>query len=259
VTKKRVFLALLSLAAYAGAHAAEREPVEEYRWSLPKGFPKPAVPTDNPMTEAKVELGRYLFYDTRMSMNGKSSCATCHKQELAFTDGQAVSIGTTGDSHSRSAMSLVNIAYSAALTWSNPQLTKLEEQALIPMYGAHPVELGLKTGAGFFKMFAADPRYRILFERAFPTAKIDSRSKTLLLPLRVLREASFLRGRRMTVIIIKATTTLCRTPPSAVRLCSSISTFRVFAVTVDSISAMPQFQKRQQSVQSTSTTLASII
>jgi len=135
----------------------------------------------------------------------------------------------------------------------------LEEQALIPMYGAHPVELGLKTGAGFFKMFAADPRYRILFERAFPTAKIDSRSKTLLLPLRVLREASFLRGRRMTVIIIKATTTLCRTPPSAVRLCSSISTFRVFAVTVDSISAMPQFQKRQQGVQSTSTTPVSII
>ena len=72
------------------------------------------------MTAAKVELGRYLFYDKRMSVNGKSSCATCHKQELAFTDGRAVGVGATGELHPRSAMSLVNVAYSAALTWSNP-------------------------------------------------------------------------------------------------------------------------------------------
>jgi cytochrome c peroxidase len=48
-------------------------------WNLPKGFPKPQIPADNPMTEAKVEVGRYLFYDTRLSVNGKSSCATCHQ------------------------------------------------------------------------------------------------------------------------------------------------------------------------------------
>jgi cytochrome c peroxidase len=44
----------------------------DYQWNLPKGFPKPYVPADNPMTAAKVELGRYLFYDTRMSVNGKA-------------------------------------------------------------------------------------------------------------------------------------------------------------------------------------------
>jgi cytochrome c peroxidase len=59
---------------------------EGWEWTLPKGFPAPGVPADNPMTLAKVELGRHLFYDTRMSVNGRSSCATCHKQELAFTD-----------------------------------------------------------------------------------------------------------------------------------------------------------------------------
>ena len=68
-------------------------PRSDYQWNLPKGFPKPYVPADNPMTAAKVELGRYLFYDTRMSVNGKASCATCHKQELAFTDGRAVGRG----------------------------------------------------------------------------------------------------------------------------------------------------------------------
>jgi cytochrome c peroxidase len=139
-----------------------------YSWNLPKGFPKPYVPTDNPMTEAKVELGRYLFYDTRLSVNGKSSCATCHKQELAFTDGRAVSEGTTGQRHSRSAMSLVNVAYSGSLTWSNPGMTKLEEQALVPMFGDHPVELGLQKDNGFLRTLDAEPRYRDLVGRAFP-------------------------------------------------------------------------------------------
>lgn len=137
-------------------------------WNLPKGFPKPSVPAENPMTVAKVELGRYLFYDVRMSVNGKASCATCHKQELAFTDGRAVGVGATGELHSRSAMSLVNIAYSAALTWSNPQMSRLEKQALVPMFGEHPVELGLREGDGFLPMLRSDAKYKVLFERAFP-------------------------------------------------------------------------------------------
>ncbi len=141
---------------------------QAYQWNLPKGFPKPYVPADNPMSEAKVELGRYLFYDTRMSANGKASCASCHKQDVAFTDGRAVSAGATGELHSRSAMSLVNVAYGAALTWNNPQLKKLEDQALIPMFGDHPIELGLREGDGFLPMLRSDSKYRVLFERAFP-------------------------------------------------------------------------------------------
>src|SRR5579862_6375088 len=73
---------------------------QSYPWNLPKGFPQPYVPVDNPITPAKVNLGRFLFYDTRLSVNGKASCATCHKQELAFTDGRAVSVGATGEAHS---------------------------------------------------------------------------------------------------------------------------------------------------------------
>src|ERR1700759_3272967 len=104
----RVALAVgcLAVSAWIGRAA------EPYRWELPKGFPRPYVPADNPMTEAKIELGRRLFYDARMSVNGKGSCATCHRQELAFTDGRAVSIGVTGQWNARSAMSLVNVAYS---------------------------------------------------------------------------------------------------------------------------------------------------
>jgi cytochrome c peroxidase len=168
--RARLILGLLDLAIFGQlAFPAQLESAAAYAWNLPKGFPKPAVPADNPMTAAKVELGRYLFYDTRMSANGKSSCATCHRQELAFTDGRAVSIGTTGEPHSRGAMSLVNVAYSAALTWSNPQLTALEDQVLTPMYGLHPVELGLRSGDGFLPRLQSDPKYGVLFERAFPS------------------------------------------------------------------------------------------
>jgi cytochrome c peroxidase len=53
-------------------------------------------------------------------------------------------------------MSLVNVAYSAALTWSNPEMTSLEKQALVPMFGEHPVELGLREGDGFLPMLRSD-------------------------------------------------------------------------------------------------------
>lgn len=161
-------LVVSTIAAWRPTPVKAAEAGDSYSWNLPKGFPKPPVPADNPMTSAKVELGRHLFYDTRLSVNGKASCATCHKQELAFTDGRAVGVGATGESHSRGAMSLVNIAYSAVLTWSNPEMRKLEDQALVPMFGEHPVEMGLRKGDGFLAMLGADAKYRVLFERAFP-------------------------------------------------------------------------------------------
>jgi cytochrome c peroxidase len=163
--RKRSLAALLLFAVMA---LAVPDAGETYPWNLPKGFPKPYVPADNPMTQAKVDLGRYLFYDTRLSVNGKTSCATCHKQELAFTDGRPVSVGATGELHPRSAMSLVNVAYSGALTWSNPGMKSLEEQALLPMFGDHPVEMGLPKGDGAAAMLRADSTYRPLFARAFP-------------------------------------------------------------------------------------------
>jgi len=165
----RLSFLLLMLAAFDRyAVSAEADSGQAYSWNLPKGFPKPYVPADNPMTAAKVELGRHLFYDTRMSVNPKASCATCHRQEFAFTDGRAVSMGATGQLHTRSAMSLVNVAYSGALTWSNPRMTKLEDQLLAPIFGEHPVELGLRNGDDLSQMLRVDPKYQGLFARAFP-------------------------------------------------------------------------------------------
>ncbi|MDZ7630249.1 MAG: di-heme enzyme [Gemmatimonadaceae bacterium] len=114
-----------------------------YRWNLPVGFPTPVVPAVNPMSDAKVELGRHLFYDTRLSANNRFSCASCHRQSAAFTDGRAVAIGSTGELHPRNSMSLANVGYASVLNWANPNMAQLEQQALIPMFGEHPVELGM--------------------------------------------------------------------------------------------------------------------
>jgi len=139
-----------------------------YPLTLPRGFPKPAIPPGNPITEARVLLGRYLFYDKRMSLNGTTSCATCHRQELAFTDGRAHAVGATGQTHPRSAMSLVNIAYNGAFNWSDPTVHSLEEQALKPMFSTDPIELGLNViQADFLQLTQSDPVYRPLFSRAF--------------------------------------------------------------------------------------------
>ncbi len=141
----------------------------DFEWNLPRGFPRPPVPADNPMSVAKVELGRHLFYDKRMSINGKESCGSCHRQVLAFTDGKAHAEGTTGQPHPRSSMSLVNVAFAPLLTWANPTLDSLEEQALTPMLGEEPVELGLKgREQQFLNVVRRDSVYLRLFPQAFP-------------------------------------------------------------------------------------------
>ncbi len=142
---------------------------EAYQWDLPQWAPEPIVPPDNPMSREKVELGRHLFYDKRLSSDASMSCATCHQQEKAFTDGKARSEGVDGTLGGRSAMSLVNAGYLPVLTWMNPNLNSLEIQSLIPIFGEHPVEMGMAGREELlFERLKAEPRYRKLFTEAFP-------------------------------------------------------------------------------------------
>lgn len=144
----------------------------EYNWNLPEWTPKPVVPENNPMTAAKVELGRHLFYESRLSINGEYSCASCHKQSLAFTDGKPVGVGTTNEKHPRNSMSLANVGYSPVLTWANPLMTSLENQSLIPIFGEHPVEMGMVgKEQGIIEWMQSDPQYHQMFAEAFEEEK----------------------------------------------------------------------------------------
>lgn len=142
---------------------------DSWEWNLPEGFPEPAVPDDNPMSAEKVELGRYLFYDVRLSGNETQSCGSCHKQELAFTDGLAHAEGSTGDIHRRSSMGLSNIGYASGLTWASLSVRTLEDQALLPLFGEDPVELGMAgQEETLMARLADDPDYPAMFAAAFP-------------------------------------------------------------------------------------------
>ena len=143
---------------------------EPWVWDLPVGIPEPRVPDDNPMTVEGVELGRFLFYDKRLSGNETQSCGSCHQQELAFTDGLALAEGSTGEIHPRSSMSTANAGYQATLTWANSAVVLLERQALVPMFGEFPVELGLNADneEELLSRLRADAMYPDMFKAAFP-------------------------------------------------------------------------------------------
>jgi len=164
-----LLLILLLVGAGCGSSDAASAP-EEWVWDLPEGRLPPRVPADNPMSKAKVELGRFLFYDKRLSANETQSCGSCHQQELAFADGLAQAEGSTGEIHPRNSMMLANAGYAASLTWANDVLDRLEEQALVPMFGETPVELGM---AGMedelLRRMREDERYPEMFAAAFPT------------------------------------------------------------------------------------------
>lgn len=150
--------ALLSLAA-----AADHKP------QPPLGMPPFSWPSANPYSIAKVELGRFLYFDKRLSADDSVSCASCHDPRFAFTDGSAVSKGIKGQTGTRSAPTILNRAYALAQFWDG-RAGSLEEQAQGPM--ANPIEMGnthnaivdrLKTIAG----------YRPLFGKAYGTGEID--------------------------------------------------------------------------------------
>src|SRR3984885_774023 len=161
-------LLFFGLAQPANAQGTRPPPFD---WHLPRGFPIPAVPADNPMSAPKVALGRRLFFDTRLSVTGRYSCASCHDPRLAYTDGRAVAVGATGAPLRHSAMSLLNVAYNLSYGWQRPQVTSLELQMLQPLFSHHPIEIGMAGRAHtVIATLAADPQYPTQFRAAFAGA-----------------------------------------------------------------------------------------
>lgn len=154
---------------------------ESYEWSLPPDFPKPHVPMDNPMTQAKVTLGRFLFYETRLSANNTQSCGSCHEQKLAFSETKKTSIGSTGQVHRRNAQALVNVAFNRSLTWANDEIVTLERQILLPLFGELPIEMGAGGHEQEILARLNTPEYQSLTNAAFgsPTLSFDRIVKAL--------------------------------------------------------------------------------
>jgi cytochrome c peroxidase len=151
------------------SHTATAQSGNAFTWNIPKWLPPPAVPADNPMSDSKVELGRRLFYDKRLSSDASIACATCHEQSRAFTDGRKVGLSFNKVHGVRNPMGLANVGYLPVLTWANPHLKSLETQALVPIFGDNPIEMGMAGQEQIlFDRLRHEALYPGLFANAFP-------------------------------------------------------------------------------------------
>src|SRR5215468_4675530 len=124
---------LLAAMATAGCKKPRRVTTPLPDFSAPFVFGRFQVPPDNPLTVESVELGRRLFYDPRLSANGKISCSTCHIQRLAFTDGRTTSVGASGRPLAFNSMTLANLMWGPQHFFWNGRALTLEAQTLVPL------------------------------------------------------------------------------------------------------------------------------
>ncbi len=117
------------------------------------------------MSAAKVELGRVLFSDTRLSINNTTSCATCHLPSRHFTDGRNTALGATGAQHPRNTPTLLNVAYNASFNWTDQGIHTLEAQHVGVLTNTDPVEMGFTVSR--VDTLMADPALRRLHLAAF--------------------------------------------------------------------------------------------
>ncbi|MDB5969724.1 MAG: cytochrome-c peroxidase [Hydrocarboniphaga sp.] len=159
--------ALLALAVglWATPLAAWFDQQRTPRLSTPSGWPSPVYDAgQNPVTKAGFELGRRLFYDTRLSKDGTIACASCHQQFAGFAHyDHRVSHGLNGANGTRNAPGLANLAWQRDFMWDGG-IVHLELQPLAPL--TNPVEMG-ETLARVLAKLRSDASYKADFERAF--------------------------------------------------------------------------------------------
>ncbi len=165
-------------------------------FSAPFVFGRFATPADNPLTNEAVALGRRLFYDVRLSGNNQFSCATCHKQSLAFTDGKKTSVGASGNPLAFNSMSLANLMWGPRHFFWDGRTNSLEEQALQPIQ--HVDEMDQDMHELISELSEID-EYQALFAAAYGEINPDNIAKALSSFQRTLissnsRYDQFLRG-----------------------------------------------------------------
>ena len=110
------------------------------------------APEDNPLTAAKIELGRRLFFDRRLSRDGSVACASCHDPERAYSDGREIAVGVFGRRGRRNAPALINRGYGRLFFWDG-RTASLEEQVLKPIEDRNEMDLTIARYATFRDLY----------------------------------------------------------------------------------------------------------
>lgn len=166
----RLFVTLSVTLSVIACNPKQDSPAPPSLIEPPFYFGTYTIPADNPLTTDGIALGRMLFYETRLSGNNTMSCASCHKQEFAFSDNNTLSIGIDGIKGTRQSMSLTNLLWQKNFFWDG-RAKSLEEQALDPIQ--NPVEMHQSLDATVSKLQATS-NYPALFQKAFGTNQITA-------------------------------------------------------------------------------------
>jgi len=166
VAMQSSWIATLAEAATEEKPAANAESATEYKLKIPFGLEETAVviPADNPLTNEKVELGRLLVFDKRLSQDNTIACMSCHLAKFAFTDGKPVATGIRGQKGGRSAPASFNRVFSSAQFWDGRAAT-LEDQSVGPF--TNPIEHGFANYDVMRAKMMKIAGYRKLFKQAF--------------------------------------------------------------------------------------------
>lgn len=124
----------------------------------------PEIPKDNPQTIQKINLGKSLYFDPRLSLNGTQSCNTCHNVAAGGEDNRSVSLSFKGEKGGRSAPTVWNAAFHTTQFWDG-RVKSLEEQAVGPI--TNPVEMGMPDFAAVVARLEKIPGYVDMFEKVF--------------------------------------------------------------------------------------------
>lgn len=154
------------------------EPMEvEVPGGLPPLTPGAYVPLANPITRAKWELGRQLYFDPRVSLDGTVSCATCHNPEKGWTDQLRTSVGIDGQTGARNAPTVLNTAYGKIMFWDG-RAPSLEGQAQGPIQNS--IEMGKQSYQEIVERLRTIPGYREPFRKVFGTdVTLDGMAKAI--------------------------------------------------------------------------------
>ena len=222
VTASTIGLGLAALTLPVFARPDKGDPLAE----IPLGLRPVPVPQDNPLTIEKVELGKLLYFDPRLSGDGTISCASCHNPSCGWTDGRPTSKGINGRRGTRNAPTILNAAYQTAQFWDG-RAASLEEQALGPI--ENPLEMGADLDT-VVRDLSRVPEYRHRFRDAFGTeVTSDGIGKAIAAFERTILSGNapydrYMAGdefaltdaqrRGMSVFMDKADCAMCHTPPT---------------------------------------------
>ncbi|SMF81991.1 cytochrome c peroxidase [Pseudobacteriovorax antillogorgiicola] len=137
-----------------------------HEWDLPHYVEQTDVMSR--VTDESIALGKALFFSSKLSLNGRLSCASCHDPKLAFTKNEPLHNGVSEEAGIRNAPSLANLAFAQFLTWSNLKLRSLQHQAMVPLFGDNPIEMGAYSNMeGIISDLANDDELGELYHAAY--------------------------------------------------------------------------------------------